>query len=129
MYYKTKYRSELEELLDEDFIVVKGEVRDLGGKTVVSILGHKEHYRTLLLKKVKCFIVRNGKPVRAISTDHLWISEDTCPLAGDARISFNHEIIFKAKVKEYQYASGKSQLGVTQYKKSYCNTTMKYQVK
>ena len=119
------YRYELEELKDEKFFLVHARVSRKGLKTVDNMFGGYK-LRTCCLDNVQCGICKNGRVIKKITTDHVWVNEESCTVARDKNIEEGDVIIFKARTIEYLYSHGKKQIGITQYEPAHRNISKDY---
>ena len=119
------YRYELEELKDEKFFLVHARVSRKGLKTVDNMFGGYK-LRTCCLDNVQCGICKNGRVIKKITTDHVWVNEESCTVARDKNIEEGDVIIFKARTIEYLYSHGKKQIGITQYDPAHRNISKDY---
>ena len=119
------YRYELEELKDEKFFLVHARVSRKGLKTVDNMFGGYK-LRTCCLDNVQCGICKNGRVIKKITTDHVWVNEESCTVARDKNIEEGDVIIFKARTIEYLYSHGKKQIGITQYEPAHRNISQDY---
>ena len=119
------YRYELEELKDEKFFLVHARVSRKGLKTVDNMFGGYK-LRTCCLDNVQCGICKNGRVIKKITTDHVWVDEELCTVARDKNIEEGDVIIFKARTIEYLYSHGKKQIGITQYEPAHRNISKDY---
>lgn len=119
------YRYELEELKDEKFFLVHARVSRKGLKTVDNMFGGYK-LRTCCLDNVQCGVCRNGRVIKKITTDHVWVDEELCTIARDKNIEEGDVIIFKARTIEYLYSHGKKQIGITQYEPAHRNISKDY---
>lgn len=119
------YRYELEELKNEKFFLVHARVSRKGLKTVDNMFGGYK-LRTCCLDNVQCGICKNGRVIKKITTDHVWVDEELCTVARDKNIEEGDVIIFKARTIEYLYSHGKKQIGITQYEPAHRNISKDY---
>lgn len=119
------YRYELEELQNEKFFLVHARVSRKGLKTVDNMFGGYK-LRTCCLDNVQCGICKNGRVIKKITTDHVWVDEELCTVARDKNIEEGDVVIFKARTIEYLYSHGHKQIGITQYEPAHRNISKDY---
>lgn len=121
---KTPYRIELEQLMNEQFVVVQARICKKSTMHVDNQFGGYK-LRTMCLDRVALTTVRDGKPDKTVFTDHLWICEDTNTVVRDKATELGDIVIFKGFVEEYFYCSGTKQLAIKQYDNCFLNRTQK----
>ena len=119
------YRYELEELQNEKFFLVHARIARKGLRTVDNMFGGYK-LRTCCLDNVQCGICRNGRVIKKITTDHVWVDEELCTIARDKNIEEGDVVIFKARTIEYKYSHGHKQIGITQYEAAHKNISKNY---
>ena len=98
------YRYELEELQNEKFFLVHARIARKGLRTVDNMFGGYK-LRTCCLDNVQCGIWRNGRIIKKITTDHVWVDEELCTIARDKNIEEGDVVIFKARtIAQYEAA-------------------------
>lgn len=110
---KTKrYRKDLENLLGYSF-VIQGEV-SCRGKKIIKPYDIEYKITTLCLQKIKCYIRKSNKLVCVAKVDHAWLSAETSKIVDKQSVKIGNTIRLYARVIEYSYANGETQLGLQQ---------------
>lgn len=115
---KDRYRKELEKFKNKKF-VIRARVDKRRTKDYTSRYGNTYKVETMLLKDVKCGVIRNKKFYVIERIHHVWLSAETSKLVTNFQIKPGHEVMFGATVTEYTYKNGKNQLGVVQTSKKH----------
>lgn len=113
-----RYRKELERFKDKNF-VIRAKVDKRRSKKYTSPYGNTYSVDTMLLKEVRCGVIKDNKFYIIERVHHLWISGETSKIVNNFKIKPGHEVMFGASVIEYQYKNGMTQLGVIQTSKKH----------
>ena len=113
-----RYRKELERFKDKNF-VSRAKVDKRRSKKYTSPYGNTYSVDTMLLKEVRCGVIKDNKFYIIERVHHLWISGETSKIVNNFKIKPGHEVMFGASVIEYQYKNGMTQLGVIQTSKKH----------